>query len=124
MVAILGDKDLSKLSIRVQRFKLRMLRYDYSIFHTAGGKMYLADTLSRPNEKCQAQILSCSAERRLPISFLRDGVRRAELRAALEDETSRKCFLYMANWWPRRKRLEGKLSKLFTAGSTCLKVMV
>ena len=49
------------------------------------------------------------------VHSLQDGVKHAELRAALEeDEMPQKCFLYMANRWPGRKRLEGKLSELFT----------
>jgi hypothetical protein len=36
LVAILGDKDLSSLPLRVQRFKMRMMRYGYTIFHTPG----------------------------------------------------------------------------------------
>jgi hypothetical protein len=49
LIAILGEKDLSNLPIRVQRFKLRLMRYDYNIFHTPGKDMFLADALSRPN---------------------------------------------------------------------------
>jgi len=48
LVSILGEKDLTSLPIRVQRFKLRLMRYDFEIFHTPGSKMYLADALSRP----------------------------------------------------------------------------
>jgi len=36
LIAILGEKDLSKLPVRVQRFKLRLMRYDYDIFHKFG----------------------------------------------------------------------------------------
>ena len=49
LVAILGEKDLSCLPVRVQKFKLRLMRYDYDIFHTLGKDMYIADALSRPN---------------------------------------------------------------------------
>jgi len=49
LISLLGEKDLSQLPLRVQRFKMRLMRYDFSIFHTAGTYMYLADCLSRPN---------------------------------------------------------------------------
>ena len=45
LVSILGDKDLSKLPHRVQRFKMRMLHYSCEIFHTPGELMYLVDAL-------------------------------------------------------------------------------
>lgn len=48
LIPLLGDKDLSDLPLRIQRFKMRMMRYSYEIFHTPGDKMYLADLLSRP----------------------------------------------------------------------------
>ena len=48
LVSLLGKKDLSQLPLRVQRFKLRMMRFDYEIFRTPGKDMYLADALTRP----------------------------------------------------------------------------
>ena len=48
LVKLLGEKDLSDLPLRCQRFKLRLMRYRFEIFHTQGSKMFLADLLSRP----------------------------------------------------------------------------
>lgn len=48
LITLLGQKDLSDLPLRVQRFKMRLMRYRYDIFHTPGSQMYLADLLSRP----------------------------------------------------------------------------
>lgn len=48
LIPLLGQKDLSDLPLRVQRFKMRLMRYDYRIFHTPGIEMFLADMLSRP----------------------------------------------------------------------------
>jgi hypothetical protein len=39
LVSILGEQDLSGLPIRVQRFKLRLMRYRYEIFHMPGDTM-------------------------------------------------------------------------------------
>ena len=49
LITILDEKDLSCLPVRLQRFELRLMRYDYDIFHTPCKNMFLADTLSRPN---------------------------------------------------------------------------
>ena len=49
LIRLLGEKDLSNLPLRVQRFKMRLMRYDFTIFHTPGENMYIADCLSRPN---------------------------------------------------------------------------
>lgn len=47
LISVLGDKELAKLPLRVQRFRLRMMGYDYDIEYTPGEKLVLADTLSR-----------------------------------------------------------------------------
>ena len=51
LVQLLGVKDLSCLPLRIQRFRMRLMRYKYDIFHTPGSQMYLADLLSRPTEE-------------------------------------------------------------------------
>lgn len=48
LVKLLGESDLANLPLRCQRFKLRLMRYHFSVFHTPGTEMYLADLLSRP----------------------------------------------------------------------------
>ena len=40
-------KGLDELPLRLQRFRLRMLRYSFSIFHVPGKSIAVADTLSR-----------------------------------------------------------------------------
>jgi len=40
-------KDLHKVTMRLQRLRMRLLKYDLSIVYTPGRDMYIADTLSR-----------------------------------------------------------------------------
>ena len=49
LISLLVEKDLSQLPLRIQRFKMRLMRFDYQIFHTPGSLMFIADTLIRPN---------------------------------------------------------------------------
>ena len=44
---LLSSKHLDDLSPRILRFRLRMMRYEYSIHHVPGKLLYTADTLSR-----------------------------------------------------------------------------
>lgn len=46
LISVLGDKELAKLPIRVQRFRLRIMAYDYIIYYAPGEKLVLADALS------------------------------------------------------------------------------
>ena len=47
LVSILGLKKISKLPLRLQRFCLRLMSYDYTVTYTAGSQLVIADTLSR-----------------------------------------------------------------------------
>ena len=63
LVSLLGEKDLFQLPLRAHRFKLRMMRFDYEIFHTPGKDMYLADALSNPlREGCPDEAILNSIE--------------------------------------------------------------
>ena len=47
LVSVLGYKELAKLLLRVQRFRLRLMAYSYKIMYTPEEKLVLADALSR-----------------------------------------------------------------------------
>ncbi|CAA9996939.1 unnamed protein product, partial [Nesidiocoris tenuis] len=48
LVSILGGKkDLDNLTPRLQRLKMRLMRYSYTIKHSPGKKLVIADTFSR-----------------------------------------------------------------------------
>ena len=47
LVPLLGNKHLDNLPPRVLRFRLRLMRFSYSIQHVPGKLLYTADTLSR-----------------------------------------------------------------------------
>ena len=119
LVAILGGKDLSDLPPRVQRFKMRMMRYGYEIFHTPGVKMFVADALSRPNcaETKQAALRCASVECYVDSVFeeLFDDVREKELfQATSADEVAKLCLKYLVDGWPMGKKLQGELKKLYS----------
>jgi hypothetical protein len=107
LVPILGTKDLSQLPLRVQRFKLRMMRYSYSIFHTPGSRMFVADCLSRPvGDACDDRsIMDCRAVEAFVAGSLADNfdgdVREQEiLEATRADETAQRCVGFVERGWP------------------------
>jgi len=64
LIALLGEKDLSQSPVRVQRFKMRLMRYDFNIKHTPGSQLYIAYTLSIPNtgsEPSDNDLMQCRA---------------------------------------------------------------
>ena len=46
LLSLLGSQALDALPPRIQRFRLRLMRYSYSISHVAGKCLWTADTLS------------------------------------------------------------------------------
>lgn len=47
LVSLLGHQAVTELPPRIQRFRLRLMRYSYTISHTPGKELFTADTLSR-----------------------------------------------------------------------------
>ena len=47
LVSLLGMKNLEELPVRIQRFKMRLMRFTFTISHTPGKDLTVADTLSR-----------------------------------------------------------------------------
>ena len=47
LVSLLGRKDLNDIPPRIQRFRIRLFPFDYSISHVPGTSLYITDTLSR-----------------------------------------------------------------------------
>ena len=47
LVPLLSTKSLDEMPLRIQRFRLRLIRYHYSISHVASKELCTADTLSR-----------------------------------------------------------------------------
>ena len=47
LVSLLGVKNLEELSARIQRFCMRLMRFTFTISHTPGKDLTIADTLSR-----------------------------------------------------------------------------
>jgi len=47
LVPLLNSKHLDNLPPRVLRFRLRMMRYDYTVEYVLGKSLYVADMLSR-----------------------------------------------------------------------------
>ena len=55
---MLGNKNLDELTPRVQRMRMRLMRFDYSDEYIPGKYLYTADALSRApiaNKQCSAE---------------------------------------------------------------------
>ena len=106
LVPLLSTKNLGKLPIHIQRFKLRLMQYSFTISYVAGKNLITADALSRApvsqssydDELCnevQAYVdLLC---RNLPAS----DTRIKEIKQLQEkDEVCQQLTTYCQNGWP------------------------
>ena len=120
LISLLGEKDLSQLPIRVQRFKMRLMRYSFEIFHTPGSCMYIADFLSRPNglnpndrdiaacNSIELHVAACMEE------LFEHSVQEQELLLAMKDDpVSIQLLDYIRNEWPSVSSLEPELKRIF-----------
>ena len=113
LVPLLGSKNLYDMPPRIQRFRLRLMRYSYTIVHVPGKDNVTADALSRApltrdltkaekqlNEDMSlyvANIIEClpTTERRLDEIRLQQD----------EDEVCRKLKEYCIEGWPDKSQL-------------------
>lgn len=53
LVPLFTSKNFDEMSPRLQRFRMRMMRYSYKIFYSPGKDLVIADTLSRKPLPCE-----------------------------------------------------------------------
>ena len=117
LVPILGRKSLDMLPPRVLRFRLRLMRFQYSIQHVPGKTLYTADTLSRAPLKEIPDACSSSSSEEIeqfmqaitaafPASPDRlDGYRKVQA----EDSICSRLIEYCMSGWPSRNKLSREL---------------
>ena len=47
LVPLLGEKDVCELPPRIQRYRMRLMRYNFTISHVAGRELFTADAVAR-----------------------------------------------------------------------------
>ena len=117
LVPLLGSKCLQDMPPRIQRFRMRLMRYSYQIVHVPGKDLTTADTLSRAplhrsltkdekklNEDLNlyvSHIVEClpTTERRLQEIRLHQD----------EDEVCSKLKLFCSEGWPEKHHLNCSL---------------
>ena len=109
LVPLFSSKHLEELPIRIQRFRLRMMRFDFSIKHVPGKDLVIADTLSRAptteptnsDEILQQEVNAFvnSLIRNLPATEQRlEEIRLLQQR----DEACQLITTYCQTGWPRK----------------------
>ena len=120
LVPLPSTKLIGELTLRIQRFRTRLMRYDFCIDYVPGKILYTADALFRapidpplstdefqPEVKCNVNAVILS----LPASDHRLEEIRNELK---RDDTLKKVMQYTQYGWPNDKRtLYGPIVKFW-----------
>jgi len=117
LLSILGSKELDKLPLRLQRFRMKMMLYDYNICFTPGEKLVLADMLSRSTAHAietyepsfDDTILEALVEA-LPMS---SGFE-SRLHASIKEDLEGALLLeYLTKGWPDKKGVPETVRNFF-----------
>ena len=121
LVPLLGSKNLDELPLRVQRFKMRLMRFSFTISHVPGRDLITADALSRaPVATSSAADDQLRQDVQAYVSLVMDNLPATDKRlqeiqqVQQDDEVSKRIALYCKEGWPERGRLKVPLN------STCL----
>ena len=116
LIPLLGNKSLDILPPRILRFRLRLMRFQYSIRHVPGKTLYTADTLSRaPLKEVSHQNIGSSEEieqfvQAIVANFPANQDRLETYRTAqAKDTICSKLIDYCTSGWPARSKLPREL---------------
>ena len=116
LISLLGTaKSLDQLPPRIQRMKMRLMRFAYTIIHVPGKELYTADTLSRaPVGVSKVDVIEdLTEEVEAFVNVVMQGFpatdnRIEEIRQhQLEDETCQELSKYAREGWPDKEYLKG-----------------
>ncbi|UYV61148.1 K02A2.6-like, partial [Cordylochernes scorpioides] len=120
LVPIFTSKNIDDLTPRIQRLRLRIMRYSYKIVHTPGKNLIVADALSRsPRMKVGTQELEeelCAYVQQV-VSFMPiSDVRVKEIKESQDkDQVIQNIIKYTQEGWPERTNVSMSESQYWPA---------
>ena len=107
LVPLFSVKALEELPVRVQRFRMQMMRYRFTIKHVPGKDLVVADMLSRaPINSPTIQDQQLHQEGGLPVS---DKLLEEVKEKQAQDKVCCQIKAYCKNGWPEKSKLTGAL---------------
>lgn len=122
LIPLFSTKLIDELPVRIQCFRMRLMRFDFPITHVLGKLLYTADSLSRSPQEGKAQEpkswndlhdeVECYVNAVL-ITLPASDQRLDEIRSELKnDDTLKTVMQYVQNGWPEEKRrVHGPIAK-------------
>ena len=116
LVSLLGTKNLEDLPVRIQRFRMRFMRFTFTISHTSGKDLTNADMLSRAPTFCtskavkqfcqETEMLVNAITSNLPATpqYLSEIARKQD-----EDESCSQAKRFCQIGWPKQQKIPDSL---------------
>ena len=124
LVPLFGSKNLDELPIRVQRFRLRMMRFKFTISHVPGKSLLVADALSRaPCSEAGREDLLLQQETEAYVNIVVQNLPAMEKQLERirwhqeEDEECKLAAEYCRSGWPSRQSLHGAMKHYYSVAS-------
>ena len=126
LVPLFSTKTIDELPLRVQRFKMRLMRYSFDISHVPGKELCTADALSRaPLPSGETEDITNQAEafvKAVLVTLPASDRRIEEIRSELQrDEVLKTVMHHTLNQWPDKRDI-GKTLKPYYAERSSLSV--
>ena len=124
LVPLLGQKLIDELPLRIQRFRMRLMKFSYQISHVAGKNLVIADTLSRaPVAQISAVDQEFTKEVDAYVNMIVSSLPATDVMirdiksSQSSDATCQKIHEYLQGGWPHKSRLPNDV-KPFMSVST------
>jgi len=122
LILLFSTKLIDELPVRIQRFRMRLMRFDFAIANVPGKLLYVSDPLSRSPQgtTCKSwdglhDEVECYVNAVLVTSPASEQ-RLDEIRPELKnDDTLKTVMHYVQNGWPEEKRkVHGPIAKYWS----------
>ena len=118
LVSLLGNKPIDELPLRIQRFRMRMMKYTYSIFHVPGKNLIIADALSRaPSQHLTSEDEEWNKEMNIYVETIFNTLPASDTKIQqiqISQDKDTTCLLlkkYCLEGWPSKRNLEGEIQR-------------
>jgi len=124
LIPLFSTKNLEELPVRVQRYRLRMMRFNFTISHVPGKQLTIADMLSRaPTESPNVDDYKLEQESQAFVNTIVQSIPATEQRlqqikeAQQQDIACKQIAQYCQSGWPDKTALSTEVQPFYSVAA-------
>ena len=124
LVSLLGEKNLEDLPARIQRFRMRLMQFTFSVTHIPGKDLTIADTLSRaPTTEASDADTQFYQDTEMFVNTVMSTLPATECRLTEirqkqeEDEVCKQLKQYCESGWPNKHQVPQILKSYYSVSA-------